>query len=147
MSTSRSIDEAKLGKEWTLVEIKKLLRAIPPLIREARQVAIQKEFDLERAKLETKKAYAIAQLKASTNKTSLGLTSAEDRKAYVVTQPEVEKAEVEEIFAKSNALIAQSDQAYMENVFSAVRKTANLMEDEYKDQKRVERDYGSGENS
>lgn len=139
--SKHSVDMGKLGKEWTLVEIKRLLRALPPLIRDARQTAIKAEFALEEAKLKTKQAFAKAGLKASTQKDALGLSSAEDRKAWVITQPEIEKAEVEEIFAKSNALIAQSDQTYMENVFAAVRKTANLMEDEYNDQKRVERQY------
>lgn len=145
IDVSRNIETSKLGKEWTLVEIKRLLRALPPLIRDARQTAIKAEFELEKAKLETKKQFAIAGMKASTNKASLGLTSAEDRKAWVISQPDVEKAEVAEIFAKSNVLIAQSDQTYMENVFAAVRKVANLMEDEYQDQKRVERTYGDGQ--
>jgi hypothetical protein len=130
-----------IAKEWTLVEVKRLLRDTPSKIRQFRQRAIKAEFELEKAKLNTKKVYAVLQLKASTNKETLGLSSADDRKAWVLTQPEIEEAEIAEIEAKSTALLAQSDQTFYENLFSAVRKTANLMEDEYQDQKRVERMY------
>lgn len=140
------INTSILPHEWTVAEVQRLLKSVPALIREARKQAVTAEEAHEKSKLNTKKAYAMAQVTASAKKETLGLSSAEDRKAWVICQETVQSAEIAEIEAKTKAVIAQSVHAYWENVFAAVRKAANLLEDEYRDQKRQERYGGSSVN-
>ena len=132
-------DISGLTKEWTVQEVSRMLAVLPNSIKALDKEAIQKEFDYESAKINTKRVYASTALKASQQRASLGLTNVDDRKAWVQTQPEVEKAEVEELVAKTNAIIAKSNRTAAENHFTSVRKVANLLESDLPNQQRIKK--------
>lgn len=107
-------------------ELKRLLKRLPVVMFQASQKVVLKFIDFKDAKRNVKKELALAMMQANTLKESEDLTSAEDRKAYAQNSKSVEKAEVTLIQAEAEYRMAEFHFNAYDNLYMAVKKTADM---------------------
>jgi hypothetical protein len=122
-------------------EVKSLLARMPKTaVIQGQKVKAALRF-YEECKRDTKRLMAKHHMLAVAKKDIKGLTSAEDRKYWVLTRDEVKEAEDKELTAKIDYELEELKLKYCEDIFAAVRKTANLIEKEQGHVKDADR-YG-----
>jgi len=120
-------------------ELKRLLKRLPVVMFQASQKVVLKFIDFKDAKRNTKKAFAIAMMKANTLKGSEGLTSEADRKAFAQNSREVEASEIAEIQAEAEYRMAEFHFGAYDNLYMAVKKMADMRMAENAAQERANR--------
>lgn len=120
-------------------ELKRLLKRLPVVMFQASQKVVLKFIDFKDAKRMVKKELAVSMMQANALKDSEGLTSSEDRKAYAQNSKNVEKAEVELIQAEAEYRMAEFHFNAYDNLYMAVKKTADMRMAENAAQERANR--------
>ena len=117
------------GIPYTQEEIASLIRKIPIATFNQGTLVAQSMVDYKEAKRNLKKVYNTKLLEANYDQ---DLKSAGERKAWAENSKEYEDAEIELIIADGNYKAADLHYKAYENLFTAVKKAASLIEDQNK---------------
>lgn len=135
--------QAKLdvtGKcSYTIRQVAELLSRMPGTISHYGEIVSEKQIVLDQAKHNLKVVQAKFQLEASANKDCLGLSSVDDRKAWVAQCEEVKNAENDIILASGELRSAQIKLDRANNEFITVRKLSSIIEKRYDAQKNADK--------
>lgn len=124
---------------YTIKQVAELLSRMPGTISHYGEVVNEKQIALDQAKHNLKVVQAKYQLMASAEKESLGLSSVDDRKAWVAQADEVKDAEAKIIEASGELRIAQIKLDRANNEFITVRKLSSIIEKRYEAQKNADK--------
>lgn len=122
-----ALPEAIKDKRYDRHEIEGLLDSLPGTIAKADMALAQCENNLEQLEQDLKVMKAKYHLKASVDKEELSLTNAEDRKAYVETQPDVIDMCNQIIVEKGNKAVLRIQLEKYDRLFTSIRKQANMI--------------------
>lgn len=124
---------------YTVRDVSALLSRMPATICHYADEVIRCKQELDEANHSMKLTRAKYQLQASANKEALGLSSVDDRKAWVELQPEVDEAEARIIKATAALAVANSKLDRADNEFITARKLASMIEKRYDAQERADK--------
>lgn len=129
LKSAPAIPQELVANQYDRHQIQGLLDALPNNIYNAGVKVRQAEDHLDKLTEELKVCKAKHQLEASAKATpqTENLTAAEDRKAYVITQKDVQSLEGRIITAKGDMVIARLQEERLQNFFTSIRKHANLL--------------------
>ena len=120
-------------------QVREILSRMPATIAKLANEVNNAQVDLDEAEQNLKVVKAKSHLYATAHKDELGLSSVEDRKAWVTQQEDVQEAENRIILASSALRIAQIKCNRGEQEFITVRKLASLIEKEKDAQKNYDK--------
>jgi hypothetical protein len=109
-------------------QIRQRLTEIPDQKVQASEIVYRTKAELQDAEFDLKRVMAKYQVLASTQKEDLNLSSADDRKAFVLGQPDVVAAEKRLVLARLDHTAAEVVWVYFDDSFTAIRKQATLIE-------------------
>lgn len=121
------------GIQYTEEEIRLLIKKIPIAIFNQGNVLTEAMINYKEAKRVFKKTYNMKLIEANYDE---DLKSAGERKAWAENHPETESAEQDVIIAEGKYKAAELHYKAYENLFTAVKKIASLIEDQNKAQTR-----------
>lgn len=126
-------------EEFSEADINRLLATLPETIYKYGIEVVRTMEEFEAKKRVTKLTLAKYASVASLNREKLGLSSEKDRTAYAMSQKPYQDAESEEVDAKIAHELAKLRHEFTENLFTAVRKAANLKEQQIKNEADAQR--------
>ncbi|MGN1217165.1 MAG: hypothetical protein ACI4TD_04230 [Phocaeicola sp.] len=126
-------------KAYTIRQVAELLSRMPGTISHYGEMVCEAQTELDTAKHNLKVVQAKYQLIASAEKESLGLSSVDDRKAWVAQADEVKDAEAKIIEASGKLRVAQIKLDRANNEFISVRKLSSIIEKRYEAQKNADK--------
>ena len=124
---------------YTLRQVSELLSRMPGTISHYGELVNERQVELDQAKHNLKVVQAKYQLIASSDKEALGLSSVDDRKAWVSQQDEVKEAENKIIEASGSLRVAQIKLDRANNEFITVRKLSSIIEKRYDAMKNADK--------
>lgn len=127
---------------FTEADIQRLLAVLPKTKMAYGEKAKQALQDYENAKSNSKQKRAVKHMEAMKQKEKL--SNATDRKQWVESQDEVIQTDIKEIQAKADYEMANIEYEYCDDLFTAVRKAANLIEKDQQMQRQAAK-YGREE--
>lgn len=131
-------------KQFETGQVATMINALPERKWNAANAYINATTTKEMANKKVKSLRASKRLQASKKKDTLGLSSDEDRKAWVDQQEDVQNAEIELINAEAEMLAAKLGYECLDDLFTAGKKIMGWLVDEDKSQREYDKYVNEG---
>lgn len=126
-------------KQFETLQVATMITNLPERKWNAAQAVVNNTIAKKDADNKVKVAKATAGLVASASKTSLGLTSATDRAAWVDSQQDVQDAEIDAINADAELLASKLAYECLDDLFTAGKRIMNYLVEQEKQTKEYGR--------
>jgi hypothetical protein len=131
-------------KQFDIFTISTMISSLPERKWNAAQAVVNNTIAKKAADQSLKVARAKAGLTASTRKVELELASADDRRAWVDSQDEVQDAEIDAIDAEAELIAAKLAYECLDDLFTAGKRIAQYLVEQDKQTKEFERFSNEG---
>ena len=131
-------------KQFDIATIATMITETPPRKWRAAQAIVDATVEKKQWESDLKRLRAIRMLEASSVDKKYKLSNADDRKAYVDNDSEVQAAEIELINAEANLTAAKLGYECLDDLFTAGKKIMDYLIDQEKATKQYDRFVNEG---
>lgn len=131
-------------QQFDIVQVSSMIRAIPERKWNAAQAIVDATVTKKTADGNLKAIKATRLLEASRGKEATGLSNAQDRSAWVDSQPEIQEAELEVINSEATLLAAKLGYECLDDLFTAGKKIMDYLVEQEKATKQYNRFVDEG---